>query len=429
MDWFVVTTGSEISNLPLDNPDSIYEQQDDERLEFVADLRFFDVPDKPEQHNKKIVEFSDTPPQPSYLHNFCIGPFQYKEKNIPNFIPMRIFYRRDYKDQMELISEKLFELQEKCQRFYSNFFGMAYNFEKMDLLFIPDAKYGAMEYPAAVTYKETVIPLDNINDCHYCDIARIIFHETAHMWFGNTVTMKWWNDLWLNESFAEYICFVCFEALIDNLSLELEDPWVKFFQLKEWGYREDAQVTTHPIAGDVINTEQAETQFDGITYSKGSSCMKQLVSLLSYDKFKVAIKKYFEKFKFRNATLFDLLEAQQDVINTEMKMDSSENSMEVGAYEQLRWKDDWQHTSGTNVIKCDWDRELGMIEIKQTCQSDLHLKLRFHKIKLGFYDIDANLVDVKEVIVQNQPVTVINYPDNEEIAGILPNYNVFFKNL
>lgn len=344
---------------------------------------------------KKISFFDRTPPLPSYLHNFSCGVFGVKEYTAKSLkdLKLRIFYRHSYQSRVDWVQERFFECLEKAIKFYEEFFGIDYPFQKYDSIFLPDQKYGAMEFPGAVTFKETSLPTNSQCDSEFAEMARIIFHETAHMWFGNNVTMKWWDDLWLNESFAEYIAFVCFEETRKHLSFEAYDAWEKFVQMKEWGYREDGMPGTHPILPHIGNTEQAESMFDGITYSKGAAVMKQIVSLIGMGKFKQAMQAYFQKFKWKNADINDLFGCLQEVAQSiegfpeEVYMDHDCSSEDGGlneAYNILQWKNDWIHTAGTNVIRCEWDRAQDLITIHQMPYLAKFPTLRYHKIKVRF---------------------------------------------
>ena len=177
------------------------------------------------------------------------------------------------------IKDFIFEVTIKSLQFYESFFGVKFPFSKYDSLFVPEFNFGAMENPGCVTFNDSYIFREKKVASSYTSLANTISHEMSHMWFGNYVTMKWWNDLWLNESYADFISHFCLQHL-DIKSIPLTDIGVMFNRGKGWGYRDDQMITTHPIAGDVPNTETAETIFDGITYSKGASVMKQLLCIM-----------------------------------------------------------------------------------------------------------------------------------------------------
>ena len=162
-----------------------------------------------------------------------------------------------------------------------------------------------MENAGAVTFADKYIFKDQVDRDTRCDLVITITHELCHMWFGNLVTMKWWNDLWLNESFADFLSYYACEQF--NISFDSFDFQTAFNKGKDWGYSTDMSNATHPIAGDVLDTQQAETIFDGITYSKGSACLKQMMFLLTPEKFSKALGHYFSKYQFQNTTLNEFI--------------------------------------------------------------------------------------------------------------------------
>lgn len=169
-----------------------------------------------------------------------------------------------------------------------------------------------MEFPGCITYTDRLIwRCKDPNPNQVSTMGHVIVHELAHMWFGNLVTMKWWNDLWLNESFADFMCYLCQSFIDEKIPAETTDSWTNFLKRKAWGYLEDQRSTTHPIACVVANTSKADSIFDGITYSKGASVLKQLYYLVGYDTFSNNLKVYFEKYSFANATLSQFLEEIQ----------------------------------------------------------------------------------------------------------------------
>lgn len=457
-DWMAITTGNKLKTTEI-SPENLPKIIMSKELYFVKDKHFWilNPAEKNKQHQKCIHEFQNTPRLPSYLHNFVLGTFNIKEYyDEEQKIIIRVIYREQYKQAMQVFGEKIFLMISGSIKFYSNFFDINYPFEKYDTIFIPDSKYGAMEFPAAVTCRESIIPQRDECNNDFSDVARIIFHETAHMWFGNMVTMKWWNDLWLNESFAEYIAFVCYENLKEDdiyKSFLHCDAWVKFVQQKDWGYKCDALHTSHPIMNKIENTEVAEMSFDGITYSKGASVMKQIVSLIGFNTFRNAMRNYVKIYKWKNADINELFECLQNAINVDQIRSSyqnkhvcpkelSENSdMEdneeeeinenysyeciADAFNQMKWKEDWINSAGTNRIRCNYDVDNELLKITQTPVSMQFPYLRFHKIKIAFYNVSGKVLDILDVIVQNQKETIIRYshPLVNDCTAILPNYD------
>src|SRR5690606_7630875 len=194
-----------------------------------------------------------------------------------------------------------FKITRQGLKFFNEFFGYGYAFEKYDQLIVPDFNWGAMENVGAVTFTERYAPRSKPSREQRMNRANTILHEMAHMWFGNLVTMKWWNDLWLNESFATYMANL---ALAD--ATEFKEAWDVFYKgTKQWAYWEDGLVTRHPITTDVPNTDQAFANFDGITYGKGAASLKQLVFFLGEDKFRKGMQSYFRRHAFSNTSLAD----------------------------------------------------------------------------------------------------------------------------
>lgn len=235
-------------------------------------------------------------------------------------------------------SDEFFKITMAGIDFYQDFFGTPYPFDKYDQVYCPEFNCGAMENVGCVTYtenylfRETVIPIVKKHQR-----AITILHELSHQWFGNLVTMKWWDDLWLNESFATFMSHVC---LSDAKGLEdYQLSWNVFSRFKEWGLRTDECESTHPIAADVPDTEVAENIFDGISYSKGASIMKQLMFYISEDVFRKGIKYYFSTFEFQNTQLADLISCLQSAC------DDAENGVDL-----FKWCESWIKTSGFNVF-------------------------------------------------------------------------------
>ena len=186
-----------------------------------------------------------------------------------------------------MLKEKdvIFEYIKKGTELYENFFGCAYPFSKSDTIFCPEFSSGAMENPGCITYNEYLISKEDSSVSHITKVGLYILHELAHMWFGDMVTMKWWNDLWLNEAFAEFCCFWSLAELDGKTSFKVYNGWINNQLDKTFGYRDDQAVTTHPIACTVANVNDAESIFDGITYTKGACTLIQLYNLVGHEKF------------------------------------------------------------------------------------------------------------------------------------------------
>ena len=254
-----------------------------------------------------------------------------------------------------------------------------------------------MENAGIVTLNDLYIFKDKVSQEKMLSFGNTIVHELSHHWFGNLVTMRWWDDLWLNESFAEYISHYCLEKMKNSITtLEYESAMVSFFNRKGWGYNEDQLTTTHPIRSEVENTQIAESIFDGITYSKGAATMKQLMYLMGQDKFSQALSEYFHKYAFKNAKLDDLL-------NCLSKYYSSEKT----GLSLQQWKKMWLETASLNVLSCQIKNS--SLLIKQSPYSSVHPHFRTHRIKIALLKKQGEkiLLQEKDVVVENKPETVI----------------------
>jgi aminopeptidase N len=219
-----------------------------------------------------LNEFRCTPRISPYLYAICAGPYeQFTKAESRSGVPLGVFCRRSYVKYLETILDNLFEWTDKGLIFYGDFFGVPYAFSKYDQVFVPEFNAGAMENVGCVTYREGYLPKEAPSKIHLTRTCHVFMHEMAHMWFGNLITMRWWDDLWLNESFAEYISHYAMAMGFDG---EFDDIWSYFLGDKSWGYSTDQNKTTHPIFTAIANTEEADSIFDGISYSKGSSVLK-----------------------------------------------------------------------------------------------------------------------------------------------------------
>jgi aminopeptidase N len=311
----------------------------------------------------------------------------------------------------------MFEITIEGIKFYESFFGYPFPFTKYDQLFCPEFNVGAMENPGAVTFNDLYVFKEETTIDRRTSRGNTITHELSHMWFGDLVTMKWWNDLWLNESFAEYISHLCLSRA--NLkTIKLADVWLQFFDGKGWGYREDQLATTHPIAGEVLNTEQAETIFDGITYSKGAACLKQILCLIGEENFSKAMKSYFEKYQWSNATLDDFINNLQAFYHPSDP--SFPQDLNV-------WKQEWLCTAGLNEAKPEFNpenkNEKAELHIHQSAALPQHPTLRHHKLKIAFLNDKVEVYEVKDVVLKNTATTTIHYDGTKAPKAVLLNYD------
>lgn len=219
---------------------------------------------------------------------------------------------------MENLAPFIFEITIESMRFFEEFFNYPFPFNKYDQIFAHEYKWGAMENAGVVTFNDLYIFKEKVSTERMLSFANTISHELSHHWFGNLVTMKWWDDLWLNESFADFISHFCLEKIKHNCkTIDYESAMASFLQRKGWGYHEDMMITTHPIRGKVANTSVADSIFDGITYSKGAATMKQLLYLMKEENFGKALSVYFHKYEWNNATIDDFLAEMQNYFTVE----------------------------------------------------------------------------------------------------------------
>ena len=237
---------------------------------------------------------------------------------------------------------------------------------------------GAMENAAAVTILEDYVFRSRVTDASYEVRANTVLHELAHMWFGDLVTMTWWDDLWLNESFAEWAAH-----WVSVKATRYDEAWTSFLnQRKAWGYRQDQLPTTHPIVADMVDLEAVEVNFDGITYAKGASALKQLVAWVGEDQFLAGIRSYFAKHAWGNTTLDDLLV-----------------ELEASSGRELReWSTQWLETSGVNLLRpvvetSEDGATYARVAVAQEPPSSpegVAPTLRSHRIALGLYTFDES---------------------------------------
>ncbi|RYJ00951.1 MAG: aminopeptidase N, partial [Actinomycetales bacterium] len=289
-------------------------------------------------------------------------------------IPLGVFCRQSLVPFLD--ADDIFGITKQGFEFFEGAFQMGYPFGKYDQLFVPEYNMGAMENAGAVTFRDEMIFRSRQTVSAYEQRANTILHEMAHMWFGDLVTMKWWDDLWLNESFAE---FAAHHSSVK--ATRFTDAWTGFTNSrKNWAYRQDQLPTTHPIAADNYDLHAVEANFDGITYAKGASALKQLVAWVGEDDFFAGLRAYFTKHAYGNTELQDLLVELSEASGREL--DS--------------WAAEWLQTSGVNTLRADFDVDdegrFTRFDVVQTATEE-YPTLRRHRIAIGLYDLqDGRLV-------------------------------------
>jgi len=311
-------------------------------------------------------QFPPTPVLPTYITAVAAGPY-HVVRDEHDGIPLGVYCRQSLAEYLD--ADEIFEVTRQGFDFFHHSFGIKYPFGKYDQLFVPEFKEGAMENAGCVTFVEAYIFRSRVTDFAREARAETILHEMAHMWFGDLVTMRWWDDLWLNESFATWA-----GTLAQAEATRWTSAWTTFAQLyKAWAYRQDQLPSTHPIAADIPDIHAVEVNFDGITYAKGASVLKQLVAYVGRENFLDGVRKYFAAHAWGNATLADLLAALEETSGRDL----------------TAWSAQWLETAGVNTLRpsytVDADGRFTEFAVEQEAAAS-HPVLRSHRIAIGLYD-------------------------------------------
>ncbi|MGB3233420.1 MAG: aminopeptidase N, partial [Mycobacterium sp.] len=317
--------------------------------------------------------FAATPRMSTYLVALIAGPYARWDdvySDAHGEIPLGIFCRKSLAEYMD--DDRLFTETKQGFAFYHDNFGTPYAFGKYDQLFVPEFNAGAMENAGAVTFLEDYVFRSKVTRASYERRAETVLHEMAHMWFGDLVTMRWWDDLWLNESFATFASVLC-----QAESTEYTQAWTTFANVeKSWAYRQDQLPSTHPVAADIPDLHAVEVNFDGITYAKGASVLKQLVAYVSLEAFLAGLRDYFRDHAFGNATFGDLLGALEKSSGRDLS----------------GWGRQWLKTTGLNTLRpefdVDADGRFTRFAIDQGGAKPGAGESRVHRLAVGIYDQD-----------------------------------------
>ncbi|NDG09657.1 MAG: aminopeptidase N [Actinobacteria bacterium] len=365
------------------------------------------VKNKSDVDGKKKWEFTTTPIMSTYITAVVAGPYAHvhDEYNGKKKIPMGIYCRKSLFQHLD--ADEIFLVTKQGFEYFERVFGLAYAFDKYDQIAVVDFNWGAMENAGCVTFREELLVFrSKVTERMYNARANTILHEMAHMWFGNLVTMKWWDDLWLNESFAEWSSYL---ALVE--ATRFKNSWAGFnAERKNWAYRQDQLSSTHPIAADMVDIETVKANFDGITYAKGASVLHQLVAHVGRDNFIAGLQVYFAKHAYRNTTLKDLLD------ELEAKSGRSLDS----------WVATWLQTAGVNTlrpeVKLSGDT-YESIAIKQ--EPPLipagSTEKRPHRMAVGLYDLKGDVLTRRtsvELDVAGE-LTSVDKLKGEKVADLL----------
>ncbi|MDU0479767.1 aminopeptidase N [Staphylococcus chromogenes] len=283
-------------------------------------------------------------------------------------IPMSIYCRESIAHALD--AERLFTETKQGFDWYHRNFGYAYPFSKYDQIFVPEFNMGAMENAGCVTFRDEYVFTSKVTRYRYERRCDTVLHEMAHMWFGDLVTMQWWDDLWLNESFATWAA-----AISQAEETEFDTAWVTFANVeKSWAYQQDMLPSTHPISADATDIETVEQNFDGITYAKGSSVLKQLQAYVGRDAFLAGVRKHFAAHAFSNATFDDLLSAFEEASGRDLS----------------GWADMWLKTTGVNKLSPTFtiaDGKYTSFTVEQSGAQPGAGELRTHRVAIGLYSL------------------------------------------
>ena len=304
------------------------------------------------------VTFAPTLPISTYITAIAAGPYHRVASSWSRgelTVELGALCRASLAPHLD--ADNVFDITRQGLDFYAEYFDYPYPFGKYDQIFVPEYNLGAMENPGLVTFTEAYVFRGSATDEQHQRRANTILHEMAHMWFGDLVTMVWWDDLWLKESFADFM-----GSLVSAEATRFTDAWVAFaIKRKAWAYLQDQLPTTHPIVADIVDLEAAKLNFDGITYAKGASVLKQLVAFVGGDAFFEAARRYFKAHAFGNTTLVDLLDVLAETSGRDVR----------------EWARIWLQTTGVSTLSLDGT------DLVQTDP-------RPHRLAVGIYDYNES---------------------------------------
>ncbi|GAA3724791.1 aminopeptidase N [Salinactinospora qingdaonensis] len=324
-------------------------------------------PVEPQEGAAKVRwHFPATKPISTYITALIAGPY-HVVRDSHDGIPLGVYCRASLAEHLD--ADAILDVTKRGFDFYHRVFELRYPFDKYDQLFVPEFNAGAMENAGAVTFLEDYIFRSRVTDARYERRAETILHEMAHMWFGDLVTMRWWDDLWLNESFATFASVYC-----QAEATRWQDAWTTFANVeKAWALRQDQLPSTHPIAADIPDMQAVEVNFDGITYAKGASVLKQLVAYVGVDAFFAGVRAYFAKHAWGNTELADLLRELERASGRDLSL----------------WSREWLETAGVNTMRPEFEvNEQGAFTsfaVLQEAAPD-YPTLRSHRLAIGLYD-------------------------------------------
>ncbi|MGW5850429.1 aminopeptidase N [Streptomyces sp. NPDC055254] len=373
-----------------------------------------------------VWRFEPTPRISTYITALIAGPYHSVHSSYEGpdgqSVPLGIYCRPSLAEFLD--ADEIFDVTRQGFDWFQEKFAYAYPFAKYDQLFVPEFNAGAMENAGAVTIRDQYVFRSKVTDAAYEVRAETLLHELAHMWFGDLVTMEWWNDLWLNESFATYTSIAC-QASAEGS--KWPHAWTTFANsMKTWAYRQDQLPSTHPIMADIRDLEDVQVNFDGITYAKGASVLKQLVAYVGTDAFFQGVQAYFKAHAYGNTRLSDLLGALEETSGRDL----------------TAWSKAWLETAGINILRPEIttgaDGTVTSFAVRQEAPAlpagaKGESTLRPHRIAIGLYelqdgslvrterielDVDGALTPVPELVGRARPAVVLLNDDDLSYAKV-----------
>jgi aminopeptidase N len=346
-------------------------------------------------------EFAPTRPISTYLFTLIAGPY-YARSDEHDGIPLVLYSRRSMADFLDAQAAELFTVTRQCLDRYHEIFAVRYPFGIYQQAFVPEFNFGAMENPGLVIFRDEFIYRSAVTESERERRATVIAHEMAHMWFGDLVTMAWWDDLWLNESFAEYM-----GTRVATEATRFGQTWTTFAMGdKAWGMRADQRPSTHPVAPiEVADTALALLNFDGISYAKGAAVLKQLVAWVGDEAFLAGLNEHFEAHAYGNATLADLLRALSAASGRDL----------------TGWAEAWLRQAQVNTLRADvaiTDGRYDRVTVVQTAPEG-YPTLRPHRLGVGLYDhgADGKVVRRQRIEVDLDPAVDDGRTEIAALAG------------
>lgn len=375
----------------------------------------------PEEDGLARWEFAATPPVSTYITALIAGRFHTVHevhRGKAAEIPLSVSCRQSLVPHLD--AERILATTKGGFEVFEEHFGLPYPFGDYAQVFVPEFNAGAMENAGCVTIRDEYLYRSRVTNAAYESRDNTILHELAHMWFGDLVTMTWWDDLWLNESFAEWASHFC-QGEIRKRTGAGDDPWATFANSrKNWAYRQDQLPSTHPVAADMVDLAAVELNFDGITYAKGASVLRQLVAFVGQDAFLAGVRAYFAKHAWGSTQLTDLLAALTEASGRDLSHFAAE----------------WLQTAGVNTLRAEFDTDgtgsFARFAIRQTAPAEWPT-LRHHRLAVGLYeqkdgrlarvhrvevDIAGDLTEIPELVGRPRPALILLNDDDLTYAKV-----------